>query len=55
MKRWCVICGSQDLWFDDLKDAKKKARMYESSQIFEYWGNFKFIRFYMKGHRLIAA
>jgi len=53
-KRWCVTSGYQEWYFDELKEAKEKARMYTSSQITEYWGNFKFVRFQMKGHRLIA-
>ena len=53
MERWSVVHGIQSWDFDNLKEAEKKARLYEGARIVENWGNFKFVRFYMKGHRLI--
>lgn len=46
IKRWWVVVGSRSWWFDELKDAKKRAKKYYDSQVFECAGNYKFLRFY---------
>lgn len=51
--RWIVFAGLLSWSYDDLKQAKNKAREYSEGRIFECFNDLKFLRYYMRNGRLV--